>query len=132
MMQGQIFGLHHVWGMATALPGSECESGPRCVSKPSLRLAAERKARKAKFPNFIMSGKWPPHSPDYDAWSILKATVRARSQHSLEAQRESRRLEWERLSPADLQPIAINLTKLFDFCICTQGTTSNPVEYGVA
>ncbi|VDO94297.1 unnamed protein product [Heligmosomoides polygyrus] len=80
----------------------------------------------ANFLDFAMSVEWPQHSSDlnptdYSALSILKARVPAKRHHSLEAQKEFLRREYERLSSDDLRPIAKKFSKPFDFCIRANG-----------
>ncbi|KAM8701702.1 hypothetical protein ACLKA7_004873 [Drosophila subpalustris] len=74
------------------------------------------------FPDFISSVKWPPYSPDlnpmdYSVWSILEARTCAKPHKSLEALKQSLLLEWDRLSPEDLRPIANNF-KLRNLSVC--------------
>ncbi|KAL7737264.1 hypothetical protein ACLKA6_012888 [Drosophila palustris] len=81
---------------------------------------------KTHFPDFISSVEWPPYSPDlnpmdYSVWSILEARACAKPHKSLEALKQSLLLEWDRLSPEDLRPIANNFKLRLDLCIAAGG-----------
>ncbi|KAM8707532.1 hypothetical protein ACLKA7_005075 [Drosophila subpalustris] len=81
---------------------------------------------KTHFPDFISSVEWPPYSPDlnpmdYSVWSTLEARTCAKPHKSLEALKQSLLLEWDRLSPEDLRPIANNFKLRLDLYIAAGG-----------
>lgn len=95
-------------------------------SAPSHRAKTTQDWCKANFPDFISAQEWPPYSCDlnpldYSVWSILESRACAKPHKSLEALKRSLRREWDKITVAELRPIAENFTKRLKLCVKAKG-----------